>query len=114
MKIFLAVSLFAIYYFLLTIPVKAAVVCEPVYGGGLSEFCVQIQTTPTPAPSGFPVFPAPQVVKTPATGPEALPLIGILSSGLLGWIIKRKTEKIIRKLGKRRPHLIHIFHQINN
>lgn len=95
MKNLLAITyLFYILYLIFYISTAEAVaLCEPVYGGGLSEFCVQTQITSTPAPSGFPVFPAPQVTKTPATGPEILPLIGIVSSGLLGWIVRRKTEK---------------------
>lgn len=88
------IFIFYISYFIFYISAaEAAILCEPAYGGGLSEFCVQTQITPTPAPSGFPVFPAPQVSKTPATGPEALPLIGIVSSGLVGWILRKKTGK---------------------
>lgn len=97
MKIFLAVLFFILHYSFFIIPAAAAVRCEPVYGGGLTEFCVQTQTPiqsgPTPAPSGFPVFPAPLVTKTPATGPEILPLIGIISSGVVGWILRRKSSK---------------------
>lgn len=95
MKNLLAITyLFYIFIFLFYISTAEVVaLCEPVYGGGLSEFCVQTQVTPTPTPKGFPVFPAPVITRTPPTGPEVLPLIGIASSGILGWILRRKTGK---------------------
>jgi len=104
MKLFLPILLFAFCYLvlsgvegLLTIPVNAAFLCEPVYGGGLSEFCIQkptpIQSGPTPKKEEFAVFPPPQLTKSPATGPEALPLIGIISSGVVGLLLRKKFSK---------------------
>lgn len=90
MKILLAVLLFSIYYFQFAIPVKATFLCEPVYGGGLSEFCIQKPILPSPKKEEFPVFPAPVITKTPPTGPEALPIVIFFSSGLLGYLLKRK------------------------
>lgn len=61
-----------------------------------SQFCIQkVTVTPTPVPmtkGGLKVFPAPQVTTTPPTGPEMLPLIGLIPTGLLGAFLKRKSK----------------------
>lgn len=40
---------------------------------------------------GLPVYSAPKVTSTPATGPESLPLIGIAISAAVGYISRRKA-----------------------
>lgn len=49
--------------------------------------------TPTgiPTKGGLKVFPAPQAVTTPPTGPEAIPLIGLIPTGILGHFLRKKT-----------------------
>lgn len=54
-----------------------------------SQFCVQksvLGSTPQ-------VFPVTNVVSTPATGPEMLPLMALIPSGLGGLILRRKSIK---------------------
>lgn len=41
---------------------------------------------------GQKVFPQPQVVQTPSTGPEMLPLIGLIPTGVLGYFLRRKSS----------------------
>lgn len=43
--------------------------------------------------NGVTIFPAPTVNKTPATGPEALALIGLLPAGGLGAFLRKKSTK---------------------
>lgn len=61
-----------------------------------SQFCIQkVTITPTPVPTtkgGLKVFPQPQVTTTPPTGPEMLPLIGLIPTGILGAFLRRKTK----------------------
>lgn len=61
-----------------------------------SQFCIEkVTITPTPVPTtkgGLKVFPAPQVTTTPPTGPEMLPLIGLIPTGILGAFLKRKSK----------------------
>ncbi len=47
---------------------------------------------PTETKGGLKVFPAPQTVTTPPTGPEALPLLGMLPTGLLGYFLRKKSK----------------------
>lgn len=56
-----------------------------------SQFCIE-KPTPT-TKGGLKVFPAPAVVTTPSTGPEMLPLIGLIPSGLFGIFLRRKSLK---------------------
>lgn len=63
-----------------------------------AQFCIQKQVLggveiPGVTKGGLKVFPPPSIVTTPPTGPEALPLIGVVSSGLFGWILRRKTNR---------------------
>lgn len=63
-----------------------------------AQFCIQKQVLggveiPGVTKGGLKVFPPPSMVTTPPTGPEALPLIGIVSSGLFGWILRKKTNR---------------------
>jgi uncharacterized repeat protein (TIGR01451 family) len=41
-----------------------------------------------------PVLPAPKIVATPATGPEMLPLLGLIPGGLGGLILRKKSTKM--------------------
>ncbi|MCL5746958.1 MAG: hypothetical protein M1277_01605, partial [Patescibacteria group bacterium] len=46
------------------------------------------QTTTTKG--GLTVLPAPKIVATPSTGPEALPLLALLPTGFIGFLIRKK------------------------
>lgn len=56
-----------------------------------SEFCIQKQEQVTKG--GLKVLPPVEVKKTPATGPEAISLIALIPSGILGLFLRRKTSK---------------------
>lgn len=64
-----------------------------------AQFCIQKQlaVAPTQAPGvtkgGLKIFPPPQVVTTPPTGPEALALMALLPTGALGYFIRRKASR---------------------
>lgn len=63
-----------------------------------SQFCIQMATvTPTTVSSttkgGLKVFPATPVTTAPSTGPEMLPLLALIPSGLLGAFLRKKTVK---------------------
>lgn len=62
-----------------------------------SQFCIQkITVTPTPLPvtkGGLKVFPPQQVTVTPPTGPEMIPLLALIPTGLTGLIIRKKSNK---------------------
>ena len=58
-----------------------------------SQFCVQKSVLGTSEPV---VFAAPKVVTTPATGPEMLPLMALIPSGLAGFILRKKTKNLIK------------------
>ncbi len=67
-----------------------------------AQFCIQkAAVAPTPAPGqaappvtkgGLKVFAPPQVTTTPPTGPQALALIALLPTGVLGYFIRRQTN----------------------
>jgi uncharacterized repeat protein (TIGR01451 family) len=54
-----------------------------------AQFCIQTQIT---TKGGLQVFPAPKVTKTPPTGPEALPLLGFISSAVAGLFLKKRSK----------------------
>lgn len=56
-----------------------------------SQFCIQKTVLGASVPPK--VLPAPKVTKTPATGPEMLPLLALLPGGLAGFILRRKSNK---------------------
>ncbi len=63
-----------------------------------SQLCIQ-KTTVTPAPTvpsttkgGLPVVTAPKITITPPTGPEMLPLLALLPSGLAGFILRKRSK----------------------
>lgn len=57
-----------------------------------SQFCIEKQVTVTKG--GLPILPVPQKqFQAPPTGPEMLPLIGLIPAGLGGFMLRRKTNK---------------------
>jgi uncharacterized repeat protein (TIGR01451 family) len=64
-----------------------------------AQFCVQKgnPTTkggnPTTTKGGTPVFPTPTVTTTPKTGPEMLSLVGLIGSGLIGSLLRKRASK---------------------
>ena len=57
-----------------------------------SQFCIQ-KPVLGETKGGLKVFPAPAITTTPPTGPEMLPLIGLIPTGLFGFLLRRKTSK---------------------
>lgn len=63
-----------------------------------SQLCIQKQVTtqvPTTTKGGLKVFPPTPVTTAPSTGPEMIPLIALIPTGLAGLILRRKTKKTI-------------------
>ena len=58
-----------------------------------SQFCIQKPVLGETTKGGLKVFPAPAVTITPPTGPEMLPLIGLIPSAIAGFFLRRKTSK---------------------
>lgn len=58
-----------------------------------SEFCIQKQVLAETTKGGLKVFPQPQVVTTPSTGPEAWALLALLPSGVLGFLLRKRSIK---------------------
>lgn len=56
-----------------------------------SQFC--IEKTTTTSKGGLPVKPAPKLTQTPSTGPEMLALIGLIPTGIGGFLLRRKASK---------------------
>lgn len=57
-----------------------------------SQFCIQ-KPVLGETKGGLKVFPAPAVTTTPSTGPEMLSLIGLIPTGLFGFLLRRKASK---------------------
>ncbi len=57
-----------------------------------SQFCIQKQILGE-TKGGLKVLPAPKVTTTPPTGPEMLPLIGLIPTGIFGFILRKKSYK---------------------
>jgi len=57
-----------------------------------AQFCIQKKVLGE-TKGGLKVLPAPSLTTTPSTGPEMLPLIGLIPTGLAGLILKRKSDK---------------------
>ena len=57
-----------------------------------SQFCIQ-KPVLGETKGGLKVFPAPAVTTTPSTGPEMLPLIGLIPAGVFGFILRKKSYK---------------------
>lgn len=62
----------------------------------IAKFCLQTQQAAavvgTTTKGGLKVFPASSATTTPATGPELLPLIGLLPTGAFGFLLRRKSS----------------------
>lgn len=59
-----------------------------------TQLCIQKElapTTITETKGGIKVFPPQKTFTSPATGPEMLPLIGLIPTGLLGAFLRRKA-----------------------
>lgn len=89
-----------------------AVVVDPASAKDTLSFCIEnkLQLTPTPTitpplptplpvnkpavKSGFPIITPPATIsKTPSTGPEALALFSLIPTGILGWILRKKSRR---------------------
>lgn len=57
-----------------------------------SQFCVEKQA-PATTKGGLPVMQAPAMAQTPSTGPEMLPLVGLIPGGAFGFFLRRKANK---------------------
>ncbi|OGH37462.1 MAG: hypothetical protein A3B44_02485 [Candidatus Levybacteria bacterium RIFCSPLOWO2_01_FULL_38_21] len=57
-----------------------------------SQFCIQ-KPVLGETKGGLKVLPAPKVTITPPTGPEMLPLIGLIPTGLFGFLLRRRAGK---------------------
>jgi uncharacterized repeat protein (TIGR01451 family) len=55
-----------------------------------SSFCIQ----KTEGKAKQPVYQSAQTKTTPATGPEALPLLGLFGTGIIGVLLRKKTKVI--------------------
>lgn len=55
-----------------------------------TQFCIQTQAT---TKGGLPVFPAPKVTTTPATGAESTLLFGLIPTVLTGFALRKKAGK---------------------
>lgn len=56
-----------------------------------SQFCIQKEQTVTKG--GLPIVPPTTMTTTPATGPEMIPLIGMIPAGIAGWFLRKKSFK---------------------
>lgn len=63
-----------------------------------SQFCIQKTTSldqntnSNKTKGGLPVYPPSKAESTPKTGPESLALFGLMASGLIGFILNKKTQ----------------------
>ena len=57
-----------------------------------SQFCIE-KPVLGETKGGLKVLPAPKVTTTPPTGPEMLPLIGLIPSGVFGIFLRRKASR---------------------
>jgi len=57
-----------------------------------SQFCIQ-KPVLGETKGGLKVLPSPQITITPPTGPEMLPLIGLIPTGIFGFFLRKKASK---------------------
>ncbi len=69
---------------------QAKAVSDSNEASDVSQVCLQNTVT---TKGGFPVLGTPTVKQTPATGPEMLPLFGLIPAGLGGLFLRRKASK---------------------
>ncbi len=62
-----------------------------------SQLCIQ-QPTATPSPT---VAPVPSIKTTPPTGPEMLPLLGLLPGALGGMLLRKKSKQLTKEGGEK-------------
>jgi len=59
-----------------------------------AQFCIQKQVLAAQtSKGGFPVFPAPTIATSPATGGELLPIISLIPTGIAGFFLRKKAAK---------------------
>lgn len=62
-----------------------------------AQFCIQKQVLAAQVPpvtkGGLKVFPPQPVTAAPPTGPEMLPLIGLIPTGIFGFFLRKKASK---------------------
>lgn len=66
-----------------------------------AQFCIQKPSSTSlkqvlaaqTSKGGFPVFPAPSITTTPATGPETLVLFSLIPIGITGFFLRKKAAK---------------------
>jgi uncharacterized repeat protein (TIGR01451 family) len=63
-----------------------------------SQLCIQNVVSPTPTPV---ILPVAQVKTTPPTGPEMLPLFGLIPVALGGLFLRKRSKKSIVKGGEK-------------
>lgn len=56
-----------------------------------AQFCIEKPGVPSTTKGGLKVFPPQKAVTTPPTGPEAIILSGLLTSGILGVFLRKKA-----------------------
>lgn len=97
---------FVILLFVLLVPKASAALapdCIRVYGGGTKDNCVKMASAiPVPqygnnqggstTKGGLPVYPAPSMNQTPATGTEMFSLLGLLPAAGAGLFLRRKSK----------------------
>ncbi|EKD86769.1 MAG: hypothetical protein ACD_37C00152G0003 [uncultured bacterium] len=54
-----------------------------------AQFCIERKVT---TKGGLPVVPPPSITQTPPTGPEMLPLIGLIPTAGIGFLLRRKSK----------------------
>lgn len=57
-----------------------------------TQLCIIKEVLPAVTKGGIPVLPPKKVPVTPPTGPEMLGLLGLIPSGILGFILRKKTS----------------------
>lgn len=93
-KLTTSLLLFTFCFFFFTTFAFASSHCQPIYGGGVTDKKVCLTPTPpTTTKGGLPVAPAPNLQTTPATGPEMIGLLALISSAIAGIFLRRKTTK---------------------
>lgn len=58
-----------------------------------AQLCIEKVTAPVETKGGKQMFPLPQTTTTPPTGPEALPLLALIPSGLAGIFLRKKSAR---------------------
>ena len=69
---------------------QASAVFESDQSMDNSAFCIS-ENQPT-TKGGLPIYPAPTMSQTPATGPEMLPLLGLIPTAGFGLLLRRKSK----------------------